>query len=63
MGDIATGNENYRQGIGLGGRYVQPEVIMSQADPDWGSVNRRTFEEIKDRFRAWAIYDNSVRWP
>jgi hypothetical protein len=35
-------------------------VIRSQSDPDWGSVNRRTFEEIKDKFDTWAVYDNSV---
>lgn len=55
------GHEDYREGIGLGGRYVQPEVIRSQADPEWGSLNRRTFEEVKDRFSTWGLYDNSVR--
>jgi predicted kinase len=55
-----AGNEDYRQGIGLGGRFVRPEVIESQADPDWRSVNRRTFEEVKGRFSAWDMYDNSV---
>ncbi len=54
------GNEDYRRGIGLGGRYVQPEVILSQADPEWGSVNRRAFEEVKGRFSAWDMFDNSV---
>ncbi|MGH3305154.1 MAG: hypothetical protein ACRDOK_26500, partial [Streptosporangiaceae bacterium] len=26
----------------------------------WGSVNRATFELVKDRFTTWARYDNSV---
>jgi hypothetical protein len=35
-------------------------MIEAQADPDWGSRNRRTFEEVKLRFTDWAVYDNSV---
>lgn len=54
------GHEDYRAGIGSGGRYVPPEVIEAQADPKWGSVNRHTFEEVKIRFTDWAVYDNSV---
>jgi hypothetical protein len=54
------GHEDYRAGTGFGGRYVPPEVIEAQADPGWGSQNRRTFEQIKPRFADWAVYDNSV---
>jgi hypothetical protein len=54
------GHEDYRNGMGWGGRYVPPEVIRSQADPEWGSINRRTFEELRERFGRWAVYDNSV---
>lgn len=54
------GHEYYRAGVGFGGRYVPPEVIKAQADPEWGSVNRRTFEEVKPRFTQWVVYDNSV---
>jgi predicted ABC-type ATPase len=54
------GHEDYCSGIGFGGRYVPPEVIEAQADPEWGSVNRRTFEQVKQRFTDWAVYDNSV---
>jgi predicted kinase len=54
------GHDDYRAGIGFGGRFVPPEVIKAQADPDWGSANRRTFEQVKPRFSEWAIYDNSV---
>ena len=55
------GHEDYRNGEGQGGRYVPPEIIRSQGEPGWGSVNRRSFEQVKDRFDAWAVYDNSVR--
>jgi predicted kinase len=53
-------HESYRGGQGLGGRFVAAEIVGSQADPDWGSCNRRTFEQIKPRLDAWAQYDNSV---
>ena len=55
-----SGHEAYRAGIGFGGRYVPPEVTEAQADPDWGSRNRGTFEHVKSRFSEWAVYDNSV---
>jgi predicted kinase len=54
------GHEQDRLGIGFGGRLVPPEVIEAQADAVWGSKNRRTFEHLKQRFAAWAVYDNSV---
>lgn len=54
------GHEDYRAGIGFGGRYVPPEVIEAQADPEWGSGNRHTFEDAKQRLTDWAVYDNSV---
>jgi predicted kinase len=54
------GHEDYRAGIGLGGRYVPPEVIRAQADDDWGSKNRKTFEAVRPRFDRWSRYDNSV---
>jgi predicted kinase len=53
------GHEDYRAGLGFGGRYVPPEVTKAQADDDWGSVNRRTFEQVKSRFTEWAVYDNN----
>jgi predicted kinase len=54
------GHEEYRAGHGLGGRFVPAEVIASQTDPDWGSLNRRTFEQIKPQLDAWSLCDNSV---
>jgi hypothetical protein len=54
------GHENFRAGIGFGGRYVPREVIEAQADSEWGSRNRSTFEQVKARFADWAVYDNSI---
>lgn len=54
------GCDLYQSGKGTGGRYVPPEVIRVQGDPEFGSVNRRAFDTLKDRFDHWAIYDNSV---
>jgi len=53
-------HDQHRAGTGLGGRLVPSEVIRGQADPDWGSLNRRTFEEVKHHFDGWSHYDNSV---
>jgi predicted kinase len=54
------GHEAYMLGQGLGGRYVQPEMIRGQADEEFGSVNRQVFEQVKPEFNRWRIYDNSV---
>jgi predicted ABC-type ATPase len=55
-----AGHELYRAGEGLGGRLVRAEIIYDQADSEWGSQNRRTFESVKHRFDSWSLYDNSV---
>jgi predicted kinase len=54
------GHESFRAGQGLGGRLVPAEVIRAQADPEWGSVNRKAFEILKPMFDKWSLYDNSV---
>jgi predicted ABC-type ATPase len=54
------GHELYRSGEGLGGRYMPPAVIDAQADPELGSNNRATFEQVKAQFDAWYLFDNSV---
>jgi predicted ABC-type ATPase len=53
-------HEKYRAGEGFGGRLVRPELIYDQADSEWGSQNRKTFEGVKHRFDSWSLYDNSV---
>ena len=47
-------------GEGLGGRLIPPEVILRQADEEWGSGNRKTFEAIKEIVNSWEIKDNSI---
>jgi len=54
------GHHHYRGSEGLGGRYVPPEAVQRQANSEWGSKNRKTFDAIKSKFNAWSIYDNSV---
>ena len=54
------GHEAHRRGDGFGGRYVPPELIKDQADAEWGSQNRRTFESVKKYFDTWVRYDNAV---
>jgi predicted kinase len=54
------GHDDYNAGHGQGGRFVPAEVIAAQADPDWGSRNRETFEQIKPHLDAWLHCDNSV---
>lgn len=54
------GHDQYLAGKGDGGRFVPTEVIRNKADPVWGSVNRKNFEELKHRFDKWAVYDNAV---
>jgi predicted ABC-type ATPase len=54
------GHDSFLAGQGLGGRYVPAEVIRSQADPEYGSINRRTFETLKHQFDSWTTYDNSA---
>jgi predicted ABC-type ATPase len=53
------GCDLYLAGQGLGGRIVPAEVIRAQRDPEFGSVNRRAFESLKDSFDEWTVYDNS----
>jgi predicted ABC-type ATPase len=53
-------HDRYLAGQGVGGRFVPPTITRQQADTDFGSVNRQVFEELKDEFDSWSIYDNSV---
>lgn len=57
------GHDDYRAGEGPGGRFVPPDVITAQTDPEWGSRNRKTFEEVKHHFNSWCRFDNSGTAP
>lgn len=54
------GHDDFRAGIGLGGRFVFREMILAQADKNWGSVNRANFEQVKDLCDTWSRYDNTA---
>jgi predicted kinase len=54
------GHEAFLEGKGCGGRYIPPEVIAGQADPDYSCINRRVFDQVKHEFNRWRLYDNSV---
>jgi predicted ABC-type ATPase len=55
------GHDRFLAGDSLGGRYVPAEVIRAQADEEYGSLNRRAFESVKNDFDSWIVYDNSIR--
>lgn len=57
------GHDNYRAGDGLGGRFIPAEMIRAQGDAEWGSRNRKTFEEVKQHFDSWHRFDNSGTSP
>ena len=57
------GHDKYRADEGLGGRFVPAEMIRAQADPEWGSRNRKTFEEVRHHFDSWCRFDNSGTAP
>ena len=54
------GHDLYLAGLSVGGRPLPTEITRSQADTEYGSINRRAFEMVKSRLNRWAIYDNSV---
>jgi predicted ABC-type ATPase len=54
-----TGQDDYRAGGGHGGRFIPAEIIKARAYSDWGSRNRKTFEEVKEHFDRWYLFDNS----
>ena len=57
------GEDNYQTGVGMGGRFIPAEMVKAQADPEWGSRNRKTFEEVKHNFDTWFRFDNSGATP
>jgi predicted kinase len=57
------GHDKYCAGEGLGGRFLPAEMITAQSDPEWGSRNRKTFEEVRHHFESWRRFDNSGTAP
>lgn len=54
------GMEKYRNGEGLGGRYVPPSIIRKASHSEKSSANRHTFDQLKDEFGSSVVYDNST---
>jgi predicted ABC-type ATPase len=54
-----AGQDDYRAGGGLGGRFIPAEIIRAHADSECCSRNRKTFEEVKEHFDRWYLFDNS----
>jgi hypothetical protein len=51
------GTDRWRMGDGHGGRYLPAVAIRAHKDADWASSNRAAFEDAKDQFTQWAVYD------
>ena len=60
MARYQRGMEAYRNGKGMGGRYVPPSVIRKNASTSFSSANRKNFEALRDQFDNWQVWDNSV---
>ena len=54
------GHDKWLAGEGLGGRFVPAEVILRQADQEWGSKNKKIFESSKASVNNWVMLDNSA---
>lgn len=52
--------EDYRNGEGLGGRYVPEATITDLASPEFTSAPRVHFEEARDGFDDFQVWDDSV---
>ena len=59
LGRYRAGMERYSHGVGQGGRYVPPAVILAQRTGEGQTVNRQVFETVKPRFDRWIVFDNS----
>jgi hypothetical protein len=64
--DIATsGQESMRTRLDDLDRrgYRTTGILVAEPEADGDRANRRFFEQIKSRFAAWAVYDDSGRDP
>lgn len=56
----AEGVEDYRNGVGQGGRLLPTRALDNLFMSSDRSYARRTFKDMRDQFDAWVAYDNSV---
>lgn len=57
------GMEAYDAGEGTGGRYVPPALIRANSSSKASSANREVFDELRDSFNDWSLFDNSGTAP
>ncbi len=55
-----AGMEDYRNGRGLGGRHLSPDLILLQEAEDGQTINRKVFEALKPKFDRWMVFENGV---
>lgn len=64
---IKRSDARYQQGLKRDpktARYVPHTVITAQADPEYGTKNRKAFEAVKDRATdGWFLFDNNGSEP
>lgn len=63
MARYRKGMDELQAGKGYGGRYVPPALIRAMKTPDGGSVNRGIFEDVRDHFDDWSLFDNGGSAP
>lgn len=54
-----SGVDDYRNGKGYGGRFVPPKLIRSHGTSTGSTINRGTFDKMRDIFDMWSVFDNS----
>lgn len=57
------GLEQYRQGKGLGGRYVPSYIIRQSEYAPGKTINRATFDQLRPQFTGSQLWDNSGAAP
>lgn len=60
MSRYRRGVDKFHAGKGHGGRFVPPAIIRAQSTSSGETINRQTFDGLRDRFNNWSVYDNSV---
>lgn len=60
MSRYRRGADKHRAGKGPGGRFVPPAIIRAQRTSSGATINRGVFEDIRDQFSNWSMYDNGV---
>lgn len=60
LGRHRRGMEKFRNGEGVGGRYVPPNIIRKNSSSTSSSANRDVFNSLRDKFGSHVVYDNSV---